>query len=116
MICTVSLFSAVSGSGCAWSKSHSDSFSHLLGLHEKAFCSAFHLWQVEQGISLLSLMAIKITWAKTGFIPYELQIQSEYAGSSFDSVAIFPLYPTFFGGALSCFFWIQATIQFFSQV
>ena len=45
----------------AWSKSHSDSFVHLSGLHEKCFFSAFHKRQFVHGISELVLMAIGIT-------------------------------------------------------
>lgn len=42
----------------AWSKSHSESFLHSLGLHEKLFAFASHFLQAEQGISELLLIPI----------------------------------------------------------
>ena len=43
----------------AWSKSQSDSFSHLSGLQEKLVFSGFHKRQFLQGISELELIVIQ---------------------------------------------------------
>jgi hypothetical protein len=53
------MFSSSTLPSDAWSRSHSDSFSHLSGLQEKRLFSAFHKWQFVQGISDLALMDIE---------------------------------------------------------